>query len=160
MSRNQTRIDSVFADLEKRGIIARPDFSCCNGCASGELEDEVKAWTGAVPVTGYVFFHEQATDSANDGGSLWLAHGSLLEKDTDGNNETEYGRLLAEQERIAEEIVREFREHGFTVNWDGNLARKIAVLEPLDGWNLDYGRGSDDEYDDIDEDDDFDDQDD
>lgn len=160
MSRNQVRIDNVFADLEKGGIIARPDFSCCNGCASGELENEVARWTGPVPVTGYVFFHEQSTDHANDGRKLWLAHGSLLEKETDGNDATGYERLFAHQEWVGNEVVRQFREHGFIVEWDGDVSRKIAVLEPSDGWDLDYGRGRDDEYDDIDEDDDFDDEDD
>src|SRR5690242_7887187 len=35
------RLDAAFAELEKAGIIARQNFSCCGTCGVGEIADEM-----------------------------------------------------------------------------------------------------------------------
>jgi hypothetical protein len=148
MSRNRDRIEAAFAELEERGIIARADFQCCVSCASSAMEAEVEKWQGLEPPFGYVFFHEQATDGANEGGSLWLGHGSLKEAATDGNDPVQANDLIDSQEKAAEIIVQVLRERGFVVDWDGNVDRKIAVEQPRGGWDLDYDRETDEDEDD------------
>jgi hypothetical protein len=149
---NRVRIEGVFNALEERGIIARADFWCCNSCASSAmLGRELPAYerNGAEhqPV-GYVFFHEQDTDSANEGRALLLSHGSINEADDNASpDEIEHAQGM-----VARIVVEEFREHGFEVEWNGSLGTKISVIEPSEGWYLDYDREADDE-DDDDEDD-------
>src|SRR5262245_27310748 len=35
------RLDAAFASLNRQGIVARQDFSCCNNCGFTEIWDEV-----------------------------------------------------------------------------------------------------------------------
>ena len=148
MSRNRRRIETVFGELEKRGIIARADFSCCNGCGSGEIFNrelpgyQEKNGPEHQPI-GYLFFHEQDTDAANDGYRLHLRHGSISEADDALDQE----RVHADQILVAGMVIEELREHGFQVEWDGNTWSTIQVLEPDDGWNLDYDRSQDEDED-------------
>lgn len=129
-SPDRARIETAFAELEKRGIIARADFECCTGCASYAIANQEKdAWTGDVPAVGAVHFNEQATDAANEGGTLYLGHGSFAD--------TEVENL-----RVAELTCQVLREQGLAVRWNGDTARKILV-DPPDGqrWRLNYQRG-------------------
>jgi uncharacterized protein DUF6891 len=147
MLSNMAAIESVFRNLEERGILARADFWDCNTCATEALVNtELPAW-GDTHVSGpehqpigYVFFHQQATDSANEGYSLLLSHGSFNEAE-DGVPEHEIEHA---QQLVANTIVEEFREHGFLVDWHGDLNVKIPVLEPRGGWNLNYYRDHND----------------
>src|SRR5438067_13469087 len=36
------RLDTAFAALNRRGIVARQDFNCCNTCGVAEIWDEVE----------------------------------------------------------------------------------------------------------------------
>lgn len=130
---DRPRIEAAFAALSDRGIIARADFECCNSCAQYALfEQERTAWAGMAPAIGYVYFHEQATDSANDGGPLRLGHGAFAE-DGDGVG---VGHL----------IVSVLIEHGLHPVWDGDTDLKIVVSAPAGRlWRLDYPRPDGDE---------------
>jgi hypothetical protein len=156
MSEHRKRIERIFEELSDQGIIGLADFECCNSCAGYRLGNEkVSAWTkehGEPPV-GYVFFHEQATDAANEGLSLWLAHGAVDEL----NDETD---ARDNQVRVAEAVVEAFQARGYTVHWEGNVDRKIQVEEPRGGWNLDYDRDHDEDEDEESWDDGYDDGDD
>lgn len=143
---NRTQIEAVFSDLEERGIIARGDFWCCNSCASSALVSRelpmYRERLGAEhqPI-GYVFFHEQSTDSANQGGPLYLAHGSISEAHDDPDSE----QVGFDQRLVGRIVIDEFREHGFEAEWSGNLAEKILILEPQGGWELNYDRPDQDD---------------
>ena len=148
---NRVRIEGAFNDLEERGIIARSDFWECNSCASSALLNRelpsYQARNGAEhqPI-GYVFFHEQSTDSANQGHALYLSHGSISEADDAADPE----QVERDQQLVARAVIEELREHGFEVEWDGSTASTIQVLEPRGGWELDYERETDDEDDEED----------
>jgi hypothetical protein len=155
---NRARIEAVLTDLENRGILSRADFQDCNTCAGERiLNQELPAW-GDRHVSGpehqpigYMFFHEQATDSANHGGPLLLSHGSFSEADDSLPEE----QVQHDQRLVASMIVEEFREHGFDVEWSGDLWAKIPVVEPRGGWHLDYDRDEDEDEDDNGFDDDW-----
>lgn len=151
---NQTRIEAAFGDLEQRGIIARAHYWCCNGCASSgiynnELPRYRERFGSEDQPIGYVFFHEQATESANNGGPLLLSHGSISE----GDDFTPAEQVRHDQQLVAQIVIEELREHGFEVQWSGDLDCKIVVVQPYDGWNLDYG-DTDDRDDDYEDDED------
>src|SRR5262245_61330412 len=35
------RLDAAFAALQRRGVVARQNFSCCSNCGHGEMWDEM-----------------------------------------------------------------------------------------------------------------------
>ena len=53
------RLDEAFAALNRQGIVARQDFSCCNNCGFTEIWDEVEEAEKQQPIEGYVFYHLQ-----------------------------------------------------------------------------------------------------
>ncbi|MFD1147612.1 DUF6891 domain-containing protein, partial [Saccharothrix hoggarensis] len=68
------RLLAVFEALDADGIVARPDFTCCQTCGVAEIGDEA-----GEAARGYVFFHRQDTESAAAGGGLFLAYGPLAD---------------------------------------------------------------------------------
>lgn len=109
------RLDLAFAALESKGIVSRQNFSCCGTCGSGEIWDEIDTVNSmGIEVRGYTFFHQQDTESAVEGGGLYLNYGSVEE----GNEATV---------TIGREIQHELETHGLTTDWDGKLAMRIGV---------------------------------
>lgn len=138
MTSDRTRIERAFMAMAPRGIIALADFQCCNSCATAAIYNyEVQKWDLETPLIGAAYFHEQATDSANEGYPLMIGYGGLV----DGDLETE----LTEAERVGEVAVEVLREHGFTVEWDGSGLSKLRVMAPSGTWELDYDRPHQDE---------------
>jgi hypothetical protein len=109
------RLDAAFADLEKNGIVARQDFSCCTNCGSTEIWDEMEktARTG-IKVRGYTFYHMQDTERAAEGDGVYLAYGSTIE-----------GAEPAVQ--IAREIVATLHRYHLKTDWDGTYEKRIGV---------------------------------
>lgn len=113
------RLDAAFAELKETGLIAEQNFWCCQTCASSEVHATIKQARksgGAVP-RGYVFYHDQDTDRAVQGGGLYLAYGSR-----DGKS--------AACQAIASEVVDTLKHHGLEPEWNGKLDTRIFL--PLD----------------------------
>lgn len=117
------RLDAAFAELERRRIIARQNFTCCQTCGLSEIWGEADGWPHEP--RGYVFFHVQATERAAAGGGLDFSYGSTDQQD-------------ATVTAIANEVVEVLREHDLDATWNGDRNRKIAValdwrrrVEPL-----------------------------
>lgn len=109
------RLDDAFEALEADGVIARQHFSCCGTCGSTEIWDEI----GAVqdmgrPARGYAFYHMQDTESAAEGGGLYLNYGAC----EDGE-----AAALA----VARDIVNQLEAHGLRTHWDGSWEQRIGV---------------------------------
>jgi hypothetical protein len=51
------RLDEAFAALNRQGIVARPDFSCCNNCGFTDIWDEIEEAEKRQAVEGYAFYH-------------------------------------------------------------------------------------------------------
>ena len=59
------RLDHAFADLNRRGIVARQNFACCYNCGHAEIGEEVDdGRESGTKVIGYTFFHSQGTEGA------------------------------------------------------------------------------------------------
>jgi hypothetical protein len=108
------RLNEAFAALNKQGIVARQDFSCCNNCGFTEIWDEVEAEEKRGPVEGYVFYHLQCTEQAIRTGRLLMAYGSV-EDDPD--------QLC----RVADKVLTELRRVGLKASWAGTTGHPIIV---------------------------------
>lgn len=110
------RLDRAFADLERRGIVARQNFSCCQNCGSTEIWGEVyDAVDAGASIHGHTYYHAQDAEGAAEGCGLFLAYGSVEEGGT-----AEVGR----------EIVSVLNAHGLAAEWNGTPQTRIRV--PLD----------------------------
>jgi hypothetical protein len=108
------RLDEAFAALNRQGIVARQDFSCCNNCGFIDIWDEIEEEEKRQPVEGYVFYHLQATETAIESGWLLMAYGCVEE---DG----------AAFVRVANKVVAELRRVGLNASWGGNASHPIVV---------------------------------
>jgi hypothetical protein len=101
------RLTLAFTALDAAGIVARESFTCCQTCGHSEIGGE--APPGA---RGYTFYHQQDAEGAAAGGALFLAYGSFgAARDTD----------------TGAEISAALTRQGLTVDWDGDVGRRIRV---------------------------------
>jgi hypothetical protein len=112
------RLDWAFAELDRDGIVARQNFSCCSNCGHGEIWDEIRQTEQEHPVEGYVFYHVQNTENACANGSLYLAYGTVKDDES---------ALIAVGEKIAQTIERA----GLRTEWNrqGNTCIRIVDLD-------------------------------
>lgn len=103
------RIDRAFAALERAGIVARQNFTCCQTCGHVEIGDELDDRS-----VGYTFFHQQDTESAVEGYGICLAYGAVAESDE---------AAVAVARSVTEALERE----GLTVTWNGTSQQRIQV---------------------------------
>jgi hypothetical protein len=110
------RLDEAFSALNRRGIVARQNFSCCNNCGFEEIWDEVEKAEKADPVEGYVFYHFQCIERAIESGELPMAYGSV-EEDEEALR------------RVATAVVAELRGAGLSASWEGTAEHPILVKD-------------------------------
>jgi hypothetical protein len=108
------RLDEAFATLNRQGIVARQDFSCCNNCGFTEIWDEVEEAEKQQPVEGYVFYHLQATERVVESGQLLMAYGCV---DDDPQA----------FQRVTNMVVAELRRVGLNATWGGTAGHPIVV---------------------------------
>jgi hypothetical protein len=108
------RLNEAFAALNRQGIVARQDFSCCNKCGFAEIWDEIEEEEKRQPVEGYVFYHLQATEMAIESGQLLMAYGCIEEN-------------AAIFVRVANKIVAELCRVGLKTSWGGTTHHPIVV---------------------------------
>ncbi|WP_019884175.1 DUF6891 domain-containing protein [Streptomyces purpureus] len=107
------RLTRAFTALEKAGITARENFTCCRTCGHEEIGAEA-----APDARGFVYFHSQCTDGAATGHGLTLLYGGF---DGSAGTTTAVGR----------EIVAALEETGLSVDWNGAPEQAITVT-PLE----------------------------
>jgi hypothetical protein len=108
------RLDEAFAALDRQGIVARQDFSCCNNCGFTEIWGEVEKAEKQQPISGYVFYHLQCTEQAIKTGRLLMACGCVEE-----NPEA--------FQRVGNAVVAELRRVGLNASWGGTAGHPIVV---------------------------------
>ncbi|WP_163511310.1 DUF6891 domain-containing protein [Fodinicola acaciae] len=110
------RLTAAFRDLDRAGIVARENFTCCQNCGTAEIGAE--AAEGSKP-RGYAFYHHQDAEAAARGDGLDLAYGILH----DGLRTPDPADTAA----IGTEITATLRQHGLRVDWNGDAAKRIRV---------------------------------
>jgi hypothetical protein len=109
------RLDRAFEELEREGIVARQNFTCCQTCGHSEIGGEIAlVQAQGREVHGYTFYHMQDTEGACADGFLYLAYGSVS-----GDRQ--------ETVNVGQRIARSLERAGLTVEWDGSAARRIGV---------------------------------
>lgn len=110
------RLDEAFAELDRQGIVARQNFTCCQSCGHSEIANEIEATEVFRPVRGYVFYHIQDLESVVRNGYLYLAFGSVSGE-------------LKESEIIAQEICEILRKAGLEPDWNGSIRTRICIRD-------------------------------
>jgi hypothetical protein len=110
------RLTAAFAALERKGIVARENFSDCQTCGTSEIGEQMeKRAKSGRKVLGYVFYHMQDTERATEGGGLYLSYGT-------------YESAGAEASvAIGREVIAVLHTQGLTTEWNGKLEQRIHV---------------------------------
>ncbi|GAA1397192.1 hypothetical protein GCM10009639_34250 [Kitasatospora putterlickiae] len=110
------RLEAAFDALEERGVVAAMDFTCCANCGYAEIGGEAEEGS-----RGFVFFHQQDTERAAEGGALMLRYGGFQ---VDGEPAEAAVRRTAE---VGRAVVAALTTAGLPVEWDGSPETAIAV---------------------------------
>ncbi|QRP47749.1 hypothetical protein [Amycolatopsis sp. FDAARGOS 1241] len=94
------RLLTAFSALERRAIVARAGFACCQNCGFAEIGDEA-----GPEDRGFEFFHEQDTAHVAEGEALLLSYEPLTEAAV---GTAEVGR----------EVVSVLEAHDLRVEWE------------------------------------------
>lgn len=108
------RLDRCFADLEKDGIVARQNFTCCQTCGHAEIGEQIEEARKRGAVAGYTFYHQQDTEAAAEGGGIYLAYGALSGEESKAVD-------------VANRIVDALGRAELKVTWDGKTSTRIHV---------------------------------
>lgn len=111
------RLDQAFAELEENHIIALQNAGYTQ---SEGMEDVTEAWHAAgeqtSDIVGYCFYHGQDLERAVIGEGVMLTFGDILGTDEVGL-------------KIGETIAQVLTNHGFNVEWDHSIKKRINIPE-------------------------------
>jgi hypothetical protein len=110
------RLDWAFEELDRAGIIARQNFTCCCNCGHCEIWNEIEQAREQQSVEGYVFYHMQDTESAVEGGYLYLAYGAVEESEE---------ALIA----VGRKTVLALERAGLRAEWNGQGDTRIRIID-------------------------------
>ncbi len=124
-----SKLDRAFEALRRAHVVAEQDFSCCNTCGHAEIE-------GDQGDLGYVFFHQQDTESLAESGSTYLSYGIFWPAHI---SEEEYKALSSSQREelydattiklMRTVVIPILQEHGIGVSWEGNVDTRILLTD-------------------------------
>ncbi|MDI6099486.1 hypothetical protein QLQ12_12860 [Actinoplanes sp. NEAU-A12] len=123
----------AFAELNRIGVLARENFTCCGTCAGAEIHGERD---GSRHWHGYVWYHQQDTESliSSPGGAVYLGYGAYRPDDLDQaaydalSEDEKEAWYQAEVERLLDErVFPVLRGHGMEVQWNRSLATRVLV---------------------------------
>ncbi|OKJ00136.1 hypothetical protein AMK18_15790 [Streptomyces sp. CB01249] len=103
------RLERAFARLDRGGITARENFTCCRSCGMSEI-----GAAGREEARGFVFFHGQGAEHAAAGHGLALYYGGFQDSPE---------RTAA----VGREVAAALSEAGLTVEWDGSPDKAIQL---------------------------------
>ena len=109
------KLDKAFAELDRGGIVARQNFTCCQTCGHSEIGDEIKQARAYREIHGYVFYHMQDTEQACASGHLYLAYGSVEEGEEPIAN-------------VGKRIVETLQRQGLRTDWNGSHNERVLVV--------------------------------
>jgi hypothetical protein len=113
---------TAFSNLINQGIIARPDYRCCQECGIAAMYEEREGWADGDPPVGYAFYDEPSAEDITLG-FVHLSYGSFLAAGTTPKYD-------AADQRIGDEVVAALREQGLDTDWTGDPLQRIKVVLP------------------------------
>ena len=103
------RVRWAFTALAAQGITARANFECCSRCAISVIGEEA-----AEGDRGFVFFHQQDTAHAAEGGALSIRYG-------------QYNGTREQNASVGRAVSEALGEAGVRVEWAGDPGQVISV---------------------------------
>ena len=122
-------LSRAFKTLRKHGFVARQNFSCCGGCASCEIAENVSEMPEKRrgKVRGAVFFTRQDWSRLFEGPSwindpkvLWVAYGQV---DTQA-----HGPIGLSTEEVGLALGMALQAEGLNVEWTGDANERVKVI--------------------------------
>jgi len=110
------RLDSAFAALNARGIIALQNAGYTQSDGYDDVRQNYHERSDRDSVVGYCFYHGQDLERAVHSEGLYLAFGPMDAK-----------KEKSEGPRIGAMIVEELTRAGFAVKWDGTFDQRISI---------------------------------
>jgi hypothetical protein len=109
------KLDVAFRSLNRKGVIARQNFSCCSNCGEAEIGGEMnEAKENGRKVIGYAFYHMQDKESAVEGHGIYIKYGAAVVDET-------RTRL------IGEKIMAALTDAGLKAKWNGKPDTCVVV---------------------------------
>ncbi|MDE0775673.1 MAG: hypothetical protein OSB43_05310 [Nocardioides sp.] len=141
------RLRAAFAELERAGVLARMNFTCCQTCGTAEIADERTPATdvrrGGYPYEqwAFTFFHEQDAERLGDvDAMLRLSFSSFVAAPDadpadvaagrDGDADAMRRVMEHTDATVGRLIVAALVDAGLTVTWDGTAGQRIGVAVP------------------------------
>ena len=124
---DKDRLNKVFKELRKRGLIARQNFSCCGGCAGSELATwygELRKAGKGEKYKGLVFYHRQNTEHLRNDGETMLAYGDLSYYGS--GDKPEFKTPLSTKE-VGDILADVLKQENMYYEWDGDPGSKILI---------------------------------
>jgi len=111
------RLELAFDMLEDEDIVARQHFTCCGTCGAAEIGAEIEDYEDlGRDAHGYVFFHQQDTESAVESGSLYISFGAA-------DPEADTAASIAIGQRLFDVLTKV----GLKPIWDGKINHRVGV---------------------------------
>ena len=111
------RLELAMDTLEDNGVVARANFTCCGNCGAAEIGAEIEDYEALGQVArGYVFFHQQDTESAVEGHGLYFSYGAA-------HSEHDAAHIA-----IAQELFDLLVAVGLKPHWDGKIDHRVGVV--------------------------------
>ena len=105
------KINKAFNKLNRFGIVAKKNFTCCNTCGHYEINDFLQHKRQS-----YIFYHMQSNDNLKKSGSCHLGH-SIRKKDK-------------------QKVYDILKEYDLKPDWDFTDNKTIFITENiLNDWN-------------------------
>lgn len=116
---DQDKLNNAFALMRKAGLVARQRFSCCGGCAGGDLANFIgaKSPEARAKVVGCCFYTRQGNPAS---GALYLTYGPV---DVAG-----VGKVGRPTEEVGQIVIGALTQAGLRTEWDGSKNTTIKVL--------------------------------
>ena len=141
------KLDKAFSELEKRGILARQHFACCNDCGHQEMQSEVRRVIGrsrarkrdrVMKVVNQAMKDaNQAMKDANQ--AITDLKGFAFFHQQDTQRAIKQGTLFLTFDSIERNVdkavevgatvVDVLKDVGFVVTWNGSYLQRIAVTK-------------------------------
>ena len=104
----KAKLRKAFTNLNKNGIRAIQNFSCCQSCGTYAICDNPRE--GDI---GYTFYHDQDNENLKERGECNLSFGRVV----DSINEEQIGTI----------VCKALKEQNINYKWSGNAGRRIEV---------------------------------
>lgn len=127
-----SRLTKAFEEIATQNVLALQNFSCCGTCGSAEASGEMYEHNN----WGYIYFHEQDTETLIERGETYLGYGVnwqhiCTEEEYEAlSDQQKEQRYVAVCRKLADEVLKPaFEKHGIVFTWNGDLSLRMHISQ-------------------------------